>query len=806
MKAQAVSPLNRLAHKLRLARLALAWERLWPALWPTTAIALGFAAVSVWGAFELLPGWLHLALLVLFSGGLAFSAWRGLRRLRWPSQRDIRRRIELDSGAPHRPLETLTDTFGQPTSANSLALWRAHQEWALRLAHRLRVGWPRAGLAVRDPRGFRVALTLVVFVGFVSAGADWQQRFAFAVTPNLRSDATISAKLTAWISPPSYTAVPPIFLTPPLGQEAEAFLASTELRETIRVPTGAKFLARIHGGHGVPELLGAEKMPMTFTVVDSENYQMTVPLEAVTNLNVIQGRSTLAAWKIKMVPDRAPEIAHTHTIVITQHMALQIQYAAADDYGLASVRLRVRRLDSGAEEAFDIPLPDVRPRAAQGARFFDLTPHPWAGLPVALILEAEDEIGQTGQAEQVRMHLPEREFNNPIARAILEQRRKLVIDPTQRNPVREALDVIADLNAEDIGDYGIYLSLRSSISRLTHDLSKTAIPEVVDQLWTTALALEEGDMGVAERALRDAQQALQDALTRNAPDDEIEQLVEELRAAMHEYMQALAERTLQNPAEPGQQYGQPPTMSAQDLMDMLDRAADLTRLGARESAQQMLSKLQQIMENLRTANPRNNQGIADQTLQELNEIMQQQQQLMDQTFRQEQRGLFGDPAQLPQAGEQQSLGQRLQETMEGLGRTISQVPSELDDAAQAMENAARALQEGQAGPALQQQTDALNQLRQGAARIVEQMMGQMIGEVGGDPRNAAFGEQREPTFDPLGRPMTGLGADVSNRIKVPDSGNLQRVHEILEELFRRASERNRPILELNYLERLLRRF
>lgn len=806
MKARAVSPLNRLAHKLRLARLALAWERFWPALWPATAIVLGFAAVSVWGTFELLPGWLHLALLVIFSGGLAFSAWRGLRSLRWPSQRDIRRRIELDSGTLHRPLETLTDTLGQPTGAHSLALWREHQEWALRLARRLRVGWPRAGLAARDPRGFRVALALVVFVGFVSAGADWQRRFAFAITPSLQSNPTIAAQLTAWISPPSYTAVPPIFLTPPLGQKAEALLASTEPRETIHVPAGAKFLARIHGGHDVPELLGIEKMPMTFTVVDSENYQMTVPLEAVTNLNIVQGRNTLAAWKIKMVPDRAPEIAHTHTVVITQRMALQIQYAAADDYGLASVRLRVRRLDSGAEEAFDIPLPDVRPRAAQAARSFDLTPHPWAGLPVALILEAEDEIGQIGQAEQVRMHLPEREFNNPIARAILEQRRKLVIDRTQRNPVREALNVISELNAEDIGDYGIYLSLRSSISRLTHDLSETAIPEVIDQLWTTALALEEGDMGVAERALRDAQQALQDALTRNAPDNEIAQLVEELRAAMREYMQALAERTLQSPAEVGQQNGQRPTMSAQDLMDMLDRAADLTRLGAREAAQQMLSELQQILENLRAGNPQSNQGIADQTLQELNQIMQQQQQLMDQTFQQEQRGVFGDPAQLPQAGEQRSLGQRLQETMGELGQMMGQVPSALDDAAQAMENAAGALQEGQAGPALQQQTEALNQLRQGAARIIEQMMGQMIGEVGGNPRDGVFREQREPVVDPLGRPMTGLGADVSNRVKVPDSGNLQRAHEILEELFRRASERNRPILELNYLERLLRRF
>ena len=92
---------------------------------------------------------------------------------------------------------------------------------------------------------------------------------------------------------------------------------------------------------------------------------------------------------------------------------------------------------------------------------------------------------------------------------------------------------------------------------------------------------------------------------------------------------------------------------------MLDRAMDLSRLGAREAAQQLLSELQQMMENLRAGNPQQGQGMADQTLQELNEMMQQQQQLMDRTFQQEQRGAFGDPTQMPRAGEQRSLGQRL---------------------------------------------------------------------------------------------------------------------------------------------------
>jgi hypothetical protein len=35
---------------------------------------------------------------------------------------------------------------------------------------------------------------------------------------------------------------------------------------------------------------------------------------------------------------------------------------------------------------------------------------------------------------------------------------------------------------------------------------------------------------------------------------------------------------------------------------------------------------------------------------------------------------------------------------------------------------------------------------------------------------------------------------------------LQRARDILEELFRRAGERTRPLFELDYIDRLLRRF
>jgi len=60
--------------------------------------------------------------------------------------------------------------------------------------------------------------------------------------------------------------------------------------------------------------------------------------------------------------------------------------------------------------------------------------------------------------------------------------------------------------------------------------------------------------------------------------------------------------------------------------------------------------------------------------------------------------------------------------------------------------------------------------------------------------------------DPLGRDSNARGPLNGNDVKVPDEREMKRAREILEELERRAAERARPKPELDYYDRLLRRF
>jgi hypothetical protein len=60
--------------------------------------------------------------------------------------------------------------------------------------------------------------------------------------------------------------------------------------------------------------------------------------------------------------------------------------------------------------------------------------------------------------------------------------------------------------------------------------------------------------------------------------------------------------------------------------------------------------------------------------------------------------------------------------------------------------------------------------------------------------------------DPLGRPLKNHEWDDGLSVQVPGYIDAQRARRVLEELRRRFGEQERPQLELDYIERLLKDF
>lgn len=795
-----------------LAALALLWERIWPAVWPAVGVIGMFIGLALLDILPALPGWLHIAMLAGFAFALVRAVLHAIAMVRMPTSEDARRRLETASGLQHRPLSLVDDTlFVGQGDVQSEALWRVHRRRTLAALRRLRISIPSPALARRDPKALRVAVALGLVVGIAAAGAEWPKRVARAVTPSLSAGASVlPPTLEVWVTPPDYTGAAPIYLDATVPPETE-----------FDVPGGSTVMAQVHGGGGQPRIeLATEAYPLT--AVDATTWQVEVPLEVtragVRELALMQGNERLGQWNLMIRPDRSPTIEFASDPTVTPRLSLQLEYDAEDDYGLESVFARVMRPREAATERdtpieLTLTLPGRGLAQATASSYHDLTSHVWAGLPVEIELEARDGRGQSGLSDRYAMILPERDFAHPVARAIIEQRKRLSVEPDSRVAIAGSILLIA-IEPEAYGeDLAVYLALTMAQARLMHGRLDADIAAVQGLLWDTALHVEEGDLSLAERNMRDLQRQLIEALSNDAPDEQIEQLMDELRSAIQQFMDALAEnmqRQMDQGAEMQQADPNSTTRTEQDLQDMVDRMQEMAEMGARDAARDMLSQLQRMLENLSSdpamAMQQQRNSEAGELMRDMQELIKRQQDLADRTNRssQQQQREGGEGGQSPSPAEQEGLRRMLGEMMRRMDEIAGDIPRPFGRAERSMRDAGKALDQGLAGDAIGPQADALDQLQQGMESMMEQMM-QPGGELAFGGNNNQV-EQTAPNRDPFGRTVEDGGTWDLGDINIPGGVDLQRARQILDELRRRAGERSRPTMELEYIERLLQLF
>ena len=345
-------------------------------------------------------------------------------------------------------------------------------------------------------------------------------------------------------------------------------------------------------------------------------------------------------------------------------------------------------------------------------------------------------------------------------------------------------------------------------------------------MWDTALALEDGGVSVAMRELRRLQKELEEALARGASDEEIERLMNELQQAMNEYLRQMQEQ-MQQAMQKGMPMGQlnpnSLTLSQQDLNEMLNQARRMAQSGSRESAQQMLEQLQNMLENLQMGMPMPGpgNGEAQKMLNDLGRIMNQQQQLLQDTFRAQRgqqpgegqqgqqrrhgrrfrRGPYGNyPGQ--GAAAQDALRQQLGELMRRFSNATGNIPQGMGQAEQYMRGAVDPLNGQDLDWAAQAQNDALERLQQGMQQMSD-MLQQQAGSRGPGQRDPMdpFGRAYDDEEGPGGDAYAREGTDV-----VPMRSDIDRSRQIFEELRQRRNDANRPKFERDYLDRLLRQF
>jgi len=844
---------HRLVAQRARARLVLLFESVWLAVWPALGAAGLFVIAALLDLPAMLPFLAHVALLAGTAAAVAVLLVFGLRHLRLPAPAEADRRLEHVSGLTHRPLATLTD---RPAVSDPVgdALWRAHLARMADQIQRLRVGLPHPGLPRRDRKALRLGLVVGLVAAFAIAGRDAPQRLLAALqpTPVRVAAAIVTPELRAWITPPPYTRQAPVFLKADTG--------------SVSVPAGSRLTINLTGAVDIPALhAGQESEP--FLALDQGSFQVERDLAQAEQFGVSLGGQMLARWDIAVVLDQPPVAAWTDKPgQAPADPRVRLPWKASDDYGLTALRAELR-LDVRPDAdpiTLPIALPSGSPRAAQGGTQQDLTAHPWAGLAVRGRLVATDAAGQSGTSEESLFNLPERAFQHPVARMLIEIRKGLSRDPSDRT---EALGVLDELLLKPTlfaNDAVAWVNLSGIYSVLARQRGANAVPEAQARMWSLAIHLEEGLTEQTARALEEARRAVREAMERAQRDPtdanrrELEQRLRELQAAIDRHMQAMMEQARRDGslAEFDPETHQ---MTNHDLDRLAERAREAARQGRMDEARRRVEELEQLLEQLKNglasrSQDENGQQQGSQQRQQrgrqqmgaVQDMVGRQGGLLDQSEGRNDsanrpRGVppptsSGDSQAQREADRrvQNALRRSLGELMQQFGDLTGEVPPALTEADQAMRESSSQLAQGQDQAAGSAQQRAIEALQKGAQQMGQAMARQFGRSPGGEQGEQGEGEGGSPQMgmmpgdqrgegrgggpvpgdparanpqgrDPLGRYNQGTSSDSAD-VTVPEERERQRTQAIQEELRRRGAERERPQPELEYIDRLLRQF
>jgi uncharacterized protein (TIGR02302 family) len=788
------------ARAVALSGLSLTWERLWPALALVLSVVGAFLGLAWLGVLERLPAAVRLAVTGAFAIGLLATIVK-LLRTPLPSRRQAADRLE--HGIPHRPLSAFLDHPATAGDDLADALWQAHRRRLSANLETLKPKRPSPRLDRADPYALRAAVFLLTIVGFFATSDHVRSVMAVFQLPTATPS---DIRVDVWANPPTYTGLSPRALVTTGNGVAAAPVA-----QDVTLPAGTTLAVRLAGVGSPTVAFAATGKPPVALDGRSPAPGQTAYEQRLTS----SGRLTLTGdglspieLPIAIRPDAPPAIRLTEQPAATARGALRLAYTLSDDYRVAAARAIL------SPEAADgarplVALPDLAlalPRRGEerATTTSDLTTHPLAGSRVRLVLEARDDAGQVSETPPLLIDLPARPFRNPLAAAIVEQRRLLASDASRAKTVAATFETLGDLGAAFIDKPGEIIGLRVARNRILAARDDADLKPVLDYLWQMALAIEAGDLAPAAERLAAAREALKKALAEGAPPEEIARLSEELKAALDEYLKSMAEAAASNPSglrDLGQQGGE--RVTSDDLKKLIDRMQQLGELGERDAANELLSQLDDILSGLQFAQPKAG-SASNPTLDALADIIRRQQELQNRTHKLTPDGYtgeeFGD-----QSGDQKALGdlqreqselsRRLQELMPGLSEQDGGKGGKdgLEGAGRAMQEAGRNLGAGDAESAVGNQGTALEALRRGAR---EMMHGQEQGTAG----------VREGGTDPLGRPTGRRGPDFGDDTKVPGEIEVQRARRLLEELRRRYADPGRPSLELDYLRRLIAPF
>jgi hypothetical protein len=642
---------------------------------PAVFLILAYVAAVLFGFAN---AWVFAVICALAVLAVAF----GLVRLPRPTGQAIDRRIEAASGLKHRPLATLED---EPENDNpaALALWAAHRRRVLANLAQARIGAPAPAAALADPWALRGLLLLLLLGGVTIGGPAIPGRltgaFVFPAWP------FAGPSVTAWLTPPAYTGLPPQILQPGAA---------------VTVLVGSKLVVITDGPTTAPavRLAGAA---IRSNALSDNSHRADATVQRSGALLVGPWWHRLARWRIEAVLPGAPGIS-LGAIDIAQGNHAKLHWRMTDAYGLQNVTATIAPtgFPRALQQSFTLPA-----NTGDGVAVLDLATSPFHDLPLDITLTATNAAGETSVATwDDHPKLPGLDLHDASARALDRLRQILATDTGTIRIVATKMQRLAQVPPSHVTAAA---DVKLAVLTCAIWLQETGPQGAVNRMLALIQEMEAGPGYNSQKALDAANQALTAALQRGLngqmPDAAA---LQKLLQAMHDALsQHLANMQSGGATPPG---AQQLDMSALDKMAQQIAADEAA--GRTEQAAQELQQLQNILSALAAAKPMTPAQMkaaaaAAAAAQAISQMTQGEAELLNKTHQGQ-----------AQPGDQATLQSELNATQQGLAKAGLNTPG-LHRAGTAMGGAKTALQSQDGAAAEAQENEAIQALQQAAASL-----------------------------------------------------------------------------------------
>ena len=795
--------MSRLEQLLRRYSLILLIERMLRLCAGLLTIALFFLAVTWLDLWRIAPLGVRILGEALFLFAALFLIVREIVQ-GLPTQRAVIKRLDSEAPPGLFPAQSLQDRLANAeTDPKTPKLWALHQAKLHDVLKKMPVGWPKPDLPRFDPfalRGF--ALVCAIGAAFV-AGDEKSPRLTAAFDWRLVDSLRAGDRVEAWFDPPAYTMRPALMLPP------QSSAISAPINSILRLSPDTAQVAIEDGFVMLADHDGSTQA----------DHKPIYKLSNLAHFTLSDGRK----YEITPIIDQSPVVSLLGAVRQNASGSMIIEYTANDDYGVVSIEAAFSMRAHNGKALYDAPRAALinsmsgrnnEPSQAE----IDLSESPFAGTLLDMRLIAKDAGENIGVSKTINIILPQRLFKKPLARSLIEQRRNLALHPEMRVTVARALDSLA--LAPEIFEISapIYLGLRAARNSLDGKRSDDELRSIVDLLWVVALEVEAGKSAQAEKDLRASENSLREAIRNHEDDNALSQRLQELSRALDNFMNELsADSEANNSSQDAGDENE--AITKRQIEDLLKKIQNALKSGDGAEAEKLLSELQEMMENLQASAGEDAESAAQQNaakqLNEVDQLSRDEQALRDETL-EAARGTGGLKRQQGEGEEnrqekqhqetirqrQEELRKRLERAQDNWRNDNPESASELEKARKSMKQAEDALgsKDADLERALDSQQETLEALRETADALSDKLRAQQEGGASGgrtgrrrqgmgrDPLGRTSGGQRftKEKYDPLGLPPA------------------QRAHQLQQELRRRLGQPERPVEELEYLQRLLK--